>query len=460
MKNSSKKVMLLTLSLALVLTLGACAMSGGGTQPPAAGSDTGAATAAETPAAAEEAPAAAPSDEAIDLSIMWWGPDPRHEATVKALDLYTAEVKPNITFTHEYMAWDGYWAKLVVLAASRTMTDILQMDAQYIDNYVTTNQLADISAIDFGGIIPNNVLDNMKINGVLYGAPVGRNGAALVYNKTALDEYGISLPKEGWNWDEYFAWVDEAREKLPAGLYPIGDWSSSWDGYQFYQVAMNGGRVIDGPILNLKRDLWFDFNQRMATYRAEGKVPTPEESMSFAENDAQLDPLASGKVMLVGRTVGQVGALVSLMPDSEIGVVNYPIGPGGGGWAQATMFLSVGENSSHKPEAMEFIHWFLTDLDAGEILMTVRGLPLSDEVFAAIEPKLQPADLLGRALYNVTANNNPTPFLPSSIEFADFVTGTQGFYRATMEQVMFGMISLEDAYEKLIAKGEELGAAA
>ena len=33
---------------------------------------------------------AAPSDEPKNLSIMWWGPDARHEATLKALDEYTA----------------------------------------------------------------------------------------------------------------------------------------------------------------------------------------------------------------------------------------------------------------------------------------------------------------------------------------------------------------------------------
>jgi len=388
---------------------------------------------------------------------MWWGPDPRHEATSKVLEYYMAEVKPNVTIIYEYMAWDGYWSKLVMLAASGNMADVLQMDAQYQDNYISNNQLADISAIDFGGVIPQDILENIKIDGKLYGAPVGQNAAGIAMNVTAMKGYGVRVPHEGWTWEECFDWIDESRAILPDGVYPFFDFTASWDGYQFYQVAKEKGRVIDGAQLYLDKDLWYDFILRMTRYRDEGKLPTPEESFSFMENDAQFDSMVTGKVIVAGRTVGMVGALISMMPDAEISVVNYPVGPGGGGWAQATMFFAVGANSVHKAEAMELIYWILTDLNAGEILMTVRGLPLSDEVYKLIEPKLQPSDILGKMLYDVAVNNKPTPFYPSSVQFADFVTGTQGFYRATMEQYMYGMISIDEAYNRLIAKGEELG---
>jgi multiple sugar transport system substrate-binding protein len=452
-----KKTAALFLAMLLLPALTACGVG----QAPAGASTAAASTAAAATTAATTAAAAtaSPAEEKINMSIMWWGPDTRHPPTIEAIELYSKEVKPNVTFTYEHMAWDGYWSKLVMLAASKNMADVMQMDATYQDNYISNNQLADISAIDFGGIIPEAVLENTKINGILYGAPVGKNGSGIAYNKTAMDKYDIPCPHEGWTWEEAFDWIDVAREKLPEGMYPFFDMSSSWDSYQTYQVAMGKGRVIDGPVFHLDKDLWFDFYQRMARYRDEGKVPTPEESFSFVENDAQFDSMTIGKLIVAGRTVGMVGALISLMPDSEIGVVNWPVGPGGGGWAQATMFLSVGENSKYKAEAMEFIYWFLTDTKAGEILMTVRGLPLSDEVYKLIEPKLQPADQLGKALYDVAVNNKPTPFYPSSVQFADMVTGTQGFYSATIQQVMYDMMSLEEAYEKIVAKGEELGSA-
>ena len=70
----------------------------------------------------------------VNLSIMWWGSDARHEATQAVLDLYTAQT--GIAFTPEYTGWDGYWQKLPVLAASNSMTDVLQMDAAYIHQYV------------------------------------------------------------------------------------------------------------------------------------------------------------------------------------------------------------------------------------------------------------------------------------------------------------------------------------
>ncbi len=445
MKNKFAKTLALALAFALLVGLSAC---GGGTESKTTATNT-------TSASTTTAKTAADGDP-VKMRMMWWGPDTRHEATLKAIELYK-KVKPNVTFTTEYLGWDGYWNKLVVLAASNTMPDVLQMDAQYIDNYVSKNQLADISSIDLGGVVPEQTLENLKVGGKLYTVPLGYNGAGMVYNKTELEAAGITLPKKGWTWDDMFAYIDEAREKLPKGKYPMFDFSDIWEQYQLYQVSMGGGPVIDGSRLNLDKNLWLSMMERMDKYRKEGKVPPVVETLSFVENDVQHDPMASGKVMLSFRTVGSVGALASLMPNAELGIVNCPTGSNGGGWAQPTIFFCVGANSPHIKEAMEFERWFVTDTAAGESLMTVRGLPISDEVYGKIKSKLNPADILGKGIYDVAVSNKPSPFYPSPAQFNEFVARPSGIYKSTMEQYMFGKLTLQEAYDKLIKSGEELG---
>ncbi|WP_256256239.1 hypothetical protein [Paenibacillus sp. BC26] len=71
---------LLLLSLALTLTVAACSSGGGNGNSNgnnAAGTETGA-----------NNESTKDNNEATQLSIMWWGPDARHEATKNALAIY------------------------------------------------------------------------------------------------------------------------------------------------------------------------------------------------------------------------------------------------------------------------------------------------------------------------------------------------------------------------------------
>ena len=50
--------------------------------------------------------------EEITLRVSWWGPEARHEATLKAMERYM-ELHSNITLVGEYSDWNGHYDKLV-----------------------------------------------------------------------------------------------------------------------------------------------------------------------------------------------------------------------------------------------------------------------------------------------------------------------------------------------------------
>lgn len=398
---------------------------------------------------AKTATAAPASDKAVKLKIMWWGTQARHDATLKALELYTSQV-PKVTFAPEYTAWDGFWEKLPTLAASNTIPDVLQMDAAYIQSYVKRGQLADLSDLDLKDIVDPKILENVKINGKLYGVPLSLNGAGMVYNKPDLEAAGIKLPFNNWTYDDFFAFAKEARTKLPKDKYPIDDLTNVWDWYQSYQTAQGKGPIFqDGTKFNLDKDTWFQFQNIYAGFRKEGIVPSADLQMSFKENDPKLDSMASGKVLLRGATVGSATAIQALVPGKLV-VNSNPIGSKGGGWAQSTIFLSVGANSANKEQAKQFIKWFISNQEAGKTLGTTRGIPINEGIFKTLESTLSKGDLFGKDLLNV-AKDKALPFYPAPPGSEDFVKT----YKSEMEAVMFGKQTLEQAFKTITDKGKD-----
>lgn len=388
------------------------------------------------------------------LGIMWWGTDARHEATKQALDIYGKQF-PDVAFKPEFMAWDAYWQKLPTLAASKTIPDVLQMDAAYIQEYVSRGQLADLTDVDLSGIVDPGVIENMKIDGKLYGIPLSLNSQGMAYNKEELAQYGIPLPHKDWTYDEFFRWAEDAKAKLPEGKYPIGD-TTTWDGFNYYQTAMGKPPIMSdgGKTFTLDRELFMEFYGTYDEFRKNGIVPPADKSAAFLENDPQADPMASGTVMTRGATTGSVSALEQLMP-GKVGVVNMPTGPAGGGWAQSTIFLSVSANSKNMDEAKKFVKWFITDPEAGKALGLTRGIPINPEVYKELEPTMEAKDKLGKELYDLSVDK-ALPFYSPAAGFSEWVDT----YKKEMDAVTFGQQSIEEAFEKIDKMGKELAAKA
>jgi len=436
-------IVLVAVMLALTLALSACGGSKSASNTGSSGSKSPSSNASQSGG----------GSDAVNLSIMWWGADERHEATLAALDEYTKQF-PNVTFSPEYMAWDGFWDKLPTLAASKTVTDVLQMDAAYISEYVAKGVLEDLTDIDLSGIVDPAVIDNLKIGGKLYGIPLSQNAQGVAFNKPELEAAGVTLPQKNWTWEDYFAFAREAKSKLPEGKYGISDTSNAWDWYNWYQTG-NGEEPLmssDGKTFTLNKDLFMKYHGELAKLREEKAVPPPDQVLAFKENDPTADAMASGVVMTRGATTGSVSALEMLMP-GKVDVVNIPIGPNGGGWAQSTIFLSVSADSKNKEEAKKFVKWFISDPEAGKALKLTRGIPISPEIYKSLESELEPKEKLGKKVYDVSVEK-ALPFYPIAAGFTEWVDT----YKATMEAVMFNQTSIEDAYEKLNKLGNEIAA--
>jgi multiple sugar transport system substrate-binding protein len=383
---------------------------------------------------------------------MWWGATERHVATEKVLELYTKNT--GVAFTHEYMAWDGFWTKLPALVASNSVTDVLQMDGAYISDYVSRGVLADLSDITLSDVVPQKVLDNIKINGKIYGVPLSHNAQGMAFNKKVLADYGITAPKPGWTYDQFWAFARECREKLPADKWGISYQGGAWDGYQHYQTSFGKGPIFPpgGKDYNIDRTLWMQFYKLQDEMRRANIVPSAEVQLGFREYDPQADAMASGKVMTRGATTASVSALEALMP-GEVGVVSYPTGPAGGGWAQSTIFLSASANTPKIADAKTFMKWFISDIEAGKILGLTRGIPISEAVYKVLEPTLSTGNRQNKALLDVC--------LPYALPFYVMAPGWQDFtagYEAEIQNLMSGAQTVEKTYENIIKLADQVKA--
>ena len=84
----------------------------------------------------------AQAEEQVTIRFAWWGDAVRHEATLKAIELFEAKY-PHINVEPEYGGWDGYNDKLQTQIAGGTAADVVQdagacrqlamLGAEYVD---------------------------------------------------------------------------------------------------------------------------------------------------------------------------------------------------------------------------------------------------------------------------------------------------------------------------------------
>lgn len=386
----------------------------------------------------------------IKLRILWWGSQSRHDATIKALDLYSKQ-NPNVTFEPEYSGWDGYWDKLSTQSAAKNSPDIIQMDAAYLAEYAGRNQLADLSEGIHTQDMSPALVDSGKYKDQLYAIALGNNAYGMAYNKVAIEKLGIKMPQNGWTWDDYFNMGREAKAKLGPNKYALPDNSAALDIYGVYQLSKGKGYyVTDEGKFNIDKTTWIDWQKRYADLRKEGVVPTPDVTVTDKELDPKMDLMANGTILIRQMHAAQSVAVDGLMPNA-IGMVTMPRDKEPAGWLKSSMFWSVSADSKYIEESKKFIDWFINNKEAADILGSTRGVPVSKIVLSHVEPKFSAADKMGVELINNTAKAAQI-FHPDPKGWPNF---RQKDYKAIAEKVTFGKSTPEQAYDELVEKAKE-----
>lgn len=414
--------------------------------------------AAKTEAAGSEA---AGSGEK-SLTVAWWGNQVRNERTQAALDKYT-ELNPGVTLDGQFSEWGDYWNKLATASAGNSLPDVVQMDYAYLDQYAKNNLLLDLTPYVEDGTLKlddanADVLNSGKVDGKLYAVPIGINAPALLYNKAVTDAAGITV-KDNMTLDEFIEVCRTVKEKT--GYRTNMAYGVTQEIVQ-YMIRANGHSMYGEGKLNVESaDEFVPIFKVFEDGVKEGWHVDPSIYAEITPGSVEQDPFVYGasedsRSWCVFCWSNQIGAYENCKPEDmpEIGITTWPSAdPVKSDFLKPAQFFSVSANTANPEEAVKIIDYWTNSMDANNILLAERGVPLSEKVAAELSPSLDASIQNSIQFINEIvspASSQIDPPMPNgSSEVTELLLQLE-------EKVAYGQMTSEEAAQELFTKGNEI----
>lgn len=420
-----------TVAIAAVIALGATAgCSSAGTAEPAETLDPGA---------------------EVTLDFSFWGNDARAVLYEEAIALFNEE-HPNITVRSSFLAWAEYWEKRQTEAAGGGLPDVMQTDINYLRQYDQNGLLLDLdpylgSIID-GEAFDDSVLANGELDDKLLGITISTNALGMFVNPGLAEEVGVEA-FEGGTWDDYEAWLEEARASAVAkGLDVWGgsNFAASLQNFEIRQRSKGENLFTDAGDVNFTKD-------DLREYWALSEPLFEDDLVTPTQRTAEFAPLTAfdGAVQLSEITWDTMGAgylanLGEAYPALEVQAP--PVTEPGAKdlYKKAGMLLSASSNTDQPAAAATLIDFLANDPGVAEIFGTSRGIPASETALEGaviegidaqvLEYEQSIADRLGDA--------PPLPVVGyGSIDLE---------FRTLSEEIGYGTITVDAAVDRLFTE--------
>lgn len=393
-----------------------------------------------------------------ELRFGWWGNDDRAARTQKVIELFQAAY-PQITVQGEPNGGTADHFQIIdTQLAGNNAPDLIQLGGnwpdyqQYLEplnSYLDKQLLIDTpERFDQTALAPATAAD-----GNLYAVSLGTNTLVLAYNKTMIEAAGVAPPKDNMTWGELLAYGRELKAKLPAGVAPFVDNSTTQANYLSYFYRQEGtplwtsdeGGKSYGTVESAKK--WL---QMWADMRAEGLIPDADTTYTYTEDGPDSSALVAGKAAM-GLIWSNQGASYQGAMTDKLDLTTLPAGGEKAYAIQMSQFLGVNTASANKEAAALFINFFVTSPEAGAVLETNRGVPSSPVVRQAISGQAAETDAAVYSIYDAVADRTipQDPNLPNDQEFVNEL-------ELIGQQVAFGESTVDKAAEDLQALIERL----
>ncbi|MBP1961542.1 ABC transporter substrate-binding protein [Paenibacillus aceris] len=391
-------------------------------------------------------------NQEVKLCIAWWGGQARHDYTLKLIAMYQ-ELNPNVKIDTEYAGFDDFWKKLAPQAAANQLPDIIQMDISYLTQYATKDQLEDLSQLTDNGTIDVSsaspeTIDSGRVDGKLYGIPLGVNAMGTTFDDAMLKAAGISSIPQNWTWFDLEQIAKRMKEKGK-----VLDHMRFDQFFPYYLRTQNQHYFSqDGTSLGFSDPRYFIdyFTMYLKWYEAGYMRDWDKESLSKLTPEE--NPIALGDGFMTMAWSNQFSTLQEAAK-KPLRLTSLP-GPNGkqGLYLKPTMLFSIPKSSKQKTEAAKFISWFLNDLEANKLIKGDRGIPISKKVVEGLEPTLTTEE---KKVYDYVAwaEKNSSPMdPPDPIGSAE----VSKLLRDMQEQILFRKISVESAATKFMSEANAI----
>ncbi|QUI22782.1 extracellular solute-binding protein [Vallitalea pronyensis] len=391
-------------------------------------------------------------DETIELTMMWWGSQNRHDRTLKVIKLFE-EQHPNIKIKPEFSGWSGYWEKIAAKAAANALPDIFQQDYGYLAQYANKDLLEDLypyvkdNRLDLSDVDKNSYIGG-DVNGALYGINLGTNAPTVMYNPAMFEEAGIAEPDASWTWEDYEQAGQVIQEKL--NVYAMGDIVSELNLY----IRQHGQSfyAVDGKSLGFDEKYAIEFFQKLLDLTKAGILAPPDVRMEAKTAEQRLT--VTGKAAMDYIFSNQIVAAQSASENKiKLALIPKAVNQAKEGvFLKPSMFFSVPKSSDKKDAAVQFINFFTNNIQANDILFAERGVPISSKIREALMPQLEDSQkemfqYIDLVIDNSSKIDPPSPSASSEID---------KLRDNLKDQILFEQVSVEEGVRNFMKEANQL----
>ena len=384
------------------------------------------------------------------LRFSWWGGDDRHEATLKAIDLWNQKY-PDITIIPEYGGWDGWSEKVASQVSSGTEPDIMQINYDWLialspdgNGFYDLDQLSsqlDLSQFD------DEVLSFGRVGVKLNAVTVSVSGRSLFYNSEVFGKMGADYPE---TWNDLIALGNSFGAD---GLYPL-DLDIQSGGTAWYLAVVYVQQQTGRQFITLDGRLGFtveDIKTALSFYKQleESHVIRNVRTRTDEDGNAALyqsPEFIGGRVAGVLEWGSAVGKYESVLPEGvlEAGpLLTDEKGCSDGWMIKPSLLYAVSKNTDHPDEAAAFINFLLNDEECAEILGTTRGIPASRSAEVALQRS--------NALNGLAKESDDILSHADTVTISPYMelSRMKEFYNTAIEAVSYGTADVDSAAQQM-----------
>ncbi len=328
------------------------------------------------------------------ISFSWWGNDPRHQYTLKGLEVFE-EKNPDIKVSHSYGIWDGYERRYQIMMLSHSQADVMQVNYGWLkkysphgNGYYDLNKLSDL--IDLRSYSEEDLATG-TIGSSLLALPIAYNTTVLFYNKDIFDEYGLEIPQ---TWEDL---IEAGKVMGEDGIYPVG-----MIGKHLFLLLvaryeqLSGGKLFDEEGVYVGDEE--DTRQLLEEYKelVDAKVLPPANEY---DDSAFTNRKLAGVACWVSDSSRYCNSLIEEGANIVLGDRLHSENEKCSGWYMkpATMY-TISRDAENPEAAAILLNFLVNDPDMAKLQGTEKGVPVSSQALEA----LQEADMINSIEYDAS----------------------------------------------------------
>lgn len=394
-----------------------------------------------------------------EIQYAWWGGTGRNEKTQAVIDLYT-EANPAVTVKGTTSEYNAYWENASVQAAGGNLPCVPQMQNRVMADYADRGALRPLDDLVDSGVIdvsniPEGVLDSGRgKDGKLYMIPYGAAFGALLVNQTQVEQFGESVPEDGYDWEDLAGWLTDLTKA--SGTPAIDLFGGNDDQLEAWVRSRGDNLYNEDGGLGFDRDTLVEFWEYSEELREAGVTVSAERGSELMGVPLEQQPFSQGQQPAFfwpanGLSSAQA-TIEGVAPGTALTAVVMPSGDAGPGNALWLSGLSISKDCENVATAASFIDFFVNDEEAAIVYASDNGANTNTANLEALldSPDIPETRKTELRLYAYLADADIAPVVYGKGYQSVFLDALTRYY----QQIAFGELSVEEAADAFIVEAE------